>query len=738
MLQEMRRSLIFFVVAMMSFVASAQTTLLADFEDGTAGKMKINKDYTGSLFSVKPRVMDNPAKAGINTSEKCVGAINVANADWWKNFLILDLNEPVIIDDSNRILTMLAYRSIQPKAMRIGFNNHEESGQLYQAKLTTDATWERISIDLADFAGQTLKSICIILSCNWDDPRSGWGEATYCFDDISLGAGEALPNAKVTVDIAKTYQTIQDFGASDCWTAEFVSDYFGSTEKEKAAKWLFSQKMDSKGNPEGIGLSCWRVNLGAGSASQGSNSNIDDETRRAECFLNSDGTYDWTRCNGQQWFMKQAKEYGVDHFLLFSNSSPIYFTKSGKANTNNKDLSCNLKDDCYDDFAEFLASTTKHFVDEGYNVTYIDPVNEPRFDWKDGQEGSPWENSNIAKLVKELDRSITSRNLSTKILIPEASSWDLLYSGTGRAANQIEAFFKSGSTTYVGDLSTVAKVVAGHSYWTFGNNNDLKDIREKVHDVASEYGVEVMQTEWSMLDKEPSTSAGFPASYEAASKMDIALYMAKVICCDLTFGNMTGWSYWTSFAQEKWSQKNRFYLIRMNATTDTGDESYADPKNGGKLTDDKNLWVLGNYSRFIRPGYKRVNVEGADEMNALLGSSWLSSDGKQLVTVLVNMSRSTRKIDLALTGNSIEGVKAYVTDKDRNLELDATLQDPADMEIPARSVVTVVMNLGDASGIHTVEKPVINDNKVYTLTGQQTKTPRKGIYIKNGKKYVVK
>ena len=60
------------------------------------------------------------------------------------------------------------------------------------------------------------------------------------------------------------------------------------------------------------------------------------------------------------------------------------------------------------------------------------------------------------------------------------------------------------------------------------------------------------------------------------------------------------------------------------------------------------------------------------------------------------------------------------------------------MEIPARSVVTVVMNLGDASGIHTVEKPVINDNKVYTLTGQQTKTPRKGIYIKNGKKYVVK
>lgn len=732
-----RSSFTWLLATLFCLSASAQTTLLADFEDGTAGKLKINKDYTGSLFSVKPRVMDNPSKTGINTSEKCVGATNVADADWWKNFLILDLNEPVTIDDSNRILTMLAYRSIQPKEMRIGFNSHEESGQLFLGKLTNDGVWERISIDLANFVGKKLSSIYIILSCNWSDPRSGWGEATYCFDDISLGAGEALPPAKVTVNTATSYQTIQDFGASDCWTAEYVSDYF-KTDREKAAKWLFSQQIDSNGNPEGIGLSCWRVNLGAGSASQGTSSNIDDETRRAECFLNTDGTYDWTRCDGQQWFMQQAKEYGVDHFLLFSNSAPIYYTKSGKANTNGKDMSCNLKDDCYDDFAEFLASTTKHFVDEGYNVTYIDPVNEPHFEWKDGQEGSPWDNSNIAKLVKELDKSITSRNLSTKILIPEASSWDLLYSGSGRAANQIEEFFKSGSTAYVGDLSSVAKVVAGHSYWTFGNNTDLKNIREKVRDKAAEYGVEVMQTEWSMLDVEPSTSAGFPASYEAASKMDIALYMGKLICCDLTFGNMTGWSYWTTFAQERYSQKNRFYLIRMNATTDTSDESYADPKNGGLLTDDKNLWVLGNYSRFIRPGYKRVNIEGADEMNALLGSSWLSPDGKQLVTVLVNMSRSTRKIDLSLTGNSIESVKAYVTDKDRNLELDATLDDAANMEIPARSVVTTVMNLGDASGIQTVEKATINDNKVYTLTGQQTKTPRKGIYIKNGKKYVVK
>ena len=641
------------------------------------------------------------------------------------------------ISDENRILTMLAYRSIQPKEMRIGFNTHEESGQLFQGNLVSDGTWERISIDLADYAGQTLRSIYIVLSCNWSDPRSGWGEATYCFDDITLSAGEALPPATLAIDASKTFQTIQDFGASDCWTTEYVSDYF-TADREKAAKWLFSQQMDANGNPEGIGLSCWRVNLGAGSADQGADSNIEDETRRAECFLKEDGSYDWTRCNGQQWFMQQAKSYGVEHFLLFSNSAPVYFTKNGKANANNQNISCNLKDDCYDDFAEFLATTTKHFVDEDYHVTYIDPVNEPRFDWKDGQEGSPWENTNIASLAKELDKSITSRQLDTKILIPEASSWDLLYSGSGRASRQIDAFFdSSNSSTYIGDLPSLAKVVAGHSYWTFGNNSDLKNVREKVRDEAEKYGVEAMQTEWSMLDAAPSTSAGFPASYDAATKMDIALYMGKLIHCDLTFGNMSAWSYWTAFAQEKWSQKNRFYLIRMNAQGDTGDESYGDIKKGGTLTADKNLWVLGNYSRFIRPGYQRIQLADDGDMNALLGSAWLSPDGQEAVAVLLNMKRSSRKVGLAMAESGIASVKAYVTDKDHDLELDASLQDASDMEIPARSVVTVVMKLG-GSGIGHVTTEASADNRLWTLDGRQVTQPRKGIYIKNGKKYIVK
>ena len=84
-----------------------------------------------------------------------------------------------------------------------------------------------------------------------------------------LTFSHAVAQTEVKIDLTRTYQTIQDFGASDCWTAEYVADYFSMTEKEKAAKLLFSQGFDNNGNPEGIGLSCWRVNIGAGSAEQG-------------------------------------------------------------------------------------------------------------------------------------------------------------------------------------------------------------------------------------------------------------------------------------------------------------------------------------------------------------------------------------------------------------------------------------------------------------------------------------
>ena len=63
------------------------------------------------------------------------------------------------------------------------------------------------------------------------------------------------------------------------------------------------------------------------------------------------------------------------------------------------------------------------------------------------------------------------------------------------------------------------------------------------------------------------------------------------------------------------------------------------------------------------------------------------------------------------------------------------------MQIPARSVVTVVMQLKETLGIQSLPATSTaskNDGRIYNLSGQQVSKAGKGIYIKNGKKYVVR
>ena len=87
-----------------------------------------------------------------------------------------------------------------------------------------------------------------------------------------------------TIETNQPRQTIRHFGASDAWSMQFIGLWDNQEEQEKIADWLFSTENDAKGQPKGIGLSVWRFNLGAGSAEQGKDAQINPGTR-TECFL---------------------------------------------------------------------------------------------------------------------------------------------------------------------------------------------------------------------------------------------------------------------------------------------------------------------------------------------------------------------------------------------------------------------------------------------------------------------
>lgn len=288
--------------------------------------------------------------------------------------------------------------------------------------------------------------------------------------------------------------------------------------------------------------------------------------------------------------------------------------------------------------------------------------------------------------------------------------------------------------------------MAGHDYWTFGSDAALVGTRKKVAQKAAQYGLKVMQTEWSMLDKEPDSGTGFPGSYDEASEMDIALFMGKLIYVGLTEGNMSSWSYWTAMDQSQWSQKNRFQLLRLNATGDIGYESYGDLTKGGSVTANPNLWVLGNYSRFVRPGYQRIAMTGTtvDDIDGLMATAFVSPDGKRVVAVFVNNGEFAKGVKF---NTSATAIHKYVTDATHALSLDATLSATPNANtrilIPARSVVTFTFDGDFATGIQGIQGDAKKAAVVFSLTGMKVADDvshlhslPKGIYVVGGKKVV--
>jgi O-glycosyl hydrolase len=455
----------------------------------------------------------------------------------------------------------------------------------------------------------------------------------------------------ITINLNKKAQTIQNFGASGCWFSDPIGRYWADSVKKQMAELLFSKTADKHGNPKGIGLSAWRFNIGAGTAEQGDSSGIKDVNRRVECFLNADGTYSWNKEQGYLWFTKQARDYGVENLIAFVNSPPVYYTQNGLGYKTTKSAYANLKPDKYDAYAAFLAEVIAHFDKENIHFKYISPVNEPQWDWynpfgKGSQEGSPYTNEEIYKVVKTLDQALTSRKRSTQILMPEAGALNYLYSSPGhsKTGSQVQSFWSAGSTNYIGNLKSVSKFVAGHGYFTETSEKGIISIRQQVADTARKYNVEYWQSEYSMLGD------GFKEGIKGdRSAFDCALFLAKLIHHDLTAGNASAWQFWNSWEPGKADINTRYYLLALNPLP--GFKS-------GTFTITKNLWALGHFSRFIRPGMSRIELAAPDR--DLLTSAYYGQ--KKLVLVIINNGTDKKRMQLHLpAGRFHKTYLPYVT-----------------------------------------------------------------------------
>ena len=80
-----------------------------------------------------------------------------------------------------------------------------------------------------------------------------------------VGTVGAQERKVYVIDKDITYQEIDNFSASDAWRCQFVGKNWPQEKKEQIADLLFKHDFDEKGDPIGMALTNWRVNIGAGS-----------------------------------------------------------------------------------------------------------------------------------------------------------------------------------------------------------------------------------------------------------------------------------------------------------------------------------------------------------------------------------------------------------------------------------------------------------------------------------------
>lgn len=475
----------------------------------------------------------------------------------------------------------------------------------------------------------------------------------------------------IEFDPSRTYQIIDNFAASDAWSCQFVGNW-PDEKKNAIADLLFSTDTLKDGSPKGIGLSLWRYNIGAGSANQGEGSGIRDEWHRVASFLN-DSNDAMNRINAQNWFLSAAKLRGVNRFLGFFNSPPVNLTNNKKAFAI-KGL-CNIDSSQYKQFANYAVQAINRIKNAtGVTFDYISPVNEPQWDWSDDkQEGCPFSNAEISKLVKAFNGEIIKNNLATKIIIPESGHLKYLLKSDDKPGrdDQINSFFNTSSVNYIANLSTVKRTIASHSYFSTSPFNKAIALRKEIHQNISKInGLQLWQTEYCILGDNEGEINGSKRDLG----MDAALYTAKVIYEDLVWTNASAWQWWLAISP--YNYKDGLIYIDKN-------------KTDGNYYVSKLLWALGNYSFFVRPGMKRIEAT-TTEKDLLISA--FSDNGNRSVIVVVNPSDENKTVALKKSDAGPENSEVNVFTTDSNNNLKKSNASTSHVVIPAKAVVTVVIN----------------------------------------------
>lgn len=516
---------------------------------------------------------------------------------------------------------------------------------------------------------------------------------------------------EISVNPQIHYQTLEGWGTSMCWWGNVIGSWGdkdfnnnGKPDREEIAELAFS--------PEYLNLNIVRYNVGGGDKEDTSIKRVEGlvpgwtkdmtgETDGTGAFNAaafyakktedmSDAGQLWMLEQANAWRKKAAEKNGTENDIVnevFSNSPPYYMTKSGSS-TGGVNAASNLKEDCYDDFALYMARAAKWIENDlstkfGAHVDYIEPMNEPDTNyWSDGsakQEGCTFkpgeEQSKMLLAMKEALGAAEFSGSLGNIKLTGTDETDLARSISSYQSLNDEA------------KNSIATIGA-HTY--SGSDSERNALRK----LAASHDKGLWMSE--------VTKGNYDTHSHDSMLGTNARSQSEGIMADLKYMQPTAWVAWlVADSEYECLQRDESWGLihcvfesdgpvpdyHTNLVNSNGSKKKNVPSEGyWEVT--KQLYTMMQYSKYLKAGYTMIDV-GDSNMCAAI-----SPDGKELVIVAQNFSKA-RKTTLDLSAfKNIGEVKLYRTSDTedcKEVENAGVADGVLSVELPANSVSTYVI-----------------------------------------------
>lgn len=467
----------------------------------------------------------------------------------------------------------------------------------------------------------------------------------------------------------------QGWGTSLCWWANRV----GYSDE------LAQQTADLFFGDDGLRLNIMRYNIGGG----------DDPTHNHITRTDSavpgwlvwdeeaqDYVYDYDADKNQLNVFERCVEAAGDNAIVevFSNSPPYFMTVSGCSSGGFDSNVNNLKDECYEDFAEYLAHVTNYIQNEmGIEVTSVSPMNEPNTNFwganSPKQEGCHFDEGESQSRIIELTYEALQQYDLPNVMVVASDE-----TSTELQINEYNAYSNK-AKEYLGRINT-------HTY----NPTKIGELGQLARDEGF--------LMW-MSEVDGNGIAG-----TNAGEMGAGLWLGEKIINDINALDPAAWVLWQvidkHISEEGYNGRQDSGMIDI--TQGFWGTAVADHDNQDVILTQK-YYSFGQFTRYIRPGMTIIQC-GGDSLAAY------NPETKELVVVALNKSDKDRYMNYDLSqmesvGRRVQAIRTSGTIEDgehwAQLEDFGAYEDGFVAELKANSITTFIVS-GVELGNVTFEK----------------------------------